>query len=430
MQLLVLGETAPRDARVALSAETLIDRLTADEFESRRLAPTQLASRNSTPTLRAAFAASGPEPAELTASETRVDWTAVRLRLKHPQRPHRLVLRVAAGSGPFLGASLLEPDSRGQLTASTLDTGLALADASDDATAPESAGCQHEILFWPKVCDPVLLVHDLAAGRRPRVTDVEIYELVPPPTQASPPASPAAAPAQAVLALDASAEERLIGPYLARPLLPETFGGPKVFDTRAGQGIEDWETFHAAARHVADYLVYHGYNSLLIAALSEGATIYPSTSIEPTRQYDSGRGSAASQIPLRKDFLELLYRVFDREKLTLIPELQFTCPLPSLERQLVDGAAAEGIELIGSDGQRRVNTAAAGRNPGRSTTRSTPACRTPCWPPFAKSSSGIGSIRRFAAWRWRSAAMVICSCRESTGATIRRPLPASSTTRA
>jgi hypothetical protein len=352
VQLLVLSDAAPRDPRVALAAETLIDRLTADEFESRRLAPTPLASRSSTPTLRAAFDTSGSEPAELTAAgEARVDWTAVRLRLKHPQRPHRLVLHVAAGSGPFLGASLLEPDARGELTAPTLDTGLALDDASDDAPATESAGCQHEILFWPHVCDPVLLVHDLAAGRRPRVTDVEVYELAPPSSQPSTPLSPIATPAKASHAIDTSPEKRLIGPYLARPLLPETFGGPKVFDTRAGQSIEDWETFHAAARHVADYLVYHGYNSLLIAALSEGATIYPSTSIEPTRQYDSGAVSAASQIPLRKDFLELLYRVFDREKLTLIPELQFTCPLPSLERQLVDGAAAEGIELIGADGQ-------------------------------------------------------------------------------
>ncbi len=362
VQLMMLSETAPRDPRVALSAETLIDRLTTVDFESRRLAPTQLASRSSTPSLRAAFDTSGPEPAELSAAgEARVDWTAVRLRLKHPQRPHRLVLHVAPGGGPFLGASLLETDARGELTAPTLDTGLALADASDDSPTAEADGCQHEILFWPQVCDPVLLVHDLAAGRRPRVTDVEIYELAPPPTQVAPPASQAAPQASHVT--ETNRDERLIGPYLARPLLPETFGGPKVFDARAGQSIDDWQTFHAAARHVADYLVYHGYNSLLIAALSEGATIYPSTSIEPTRQYDSGAVSAASQIPLRKDFLELLYRVFDREKLTLIPELQFTCPLPSLERQLVEGAAAEGIELIGSDGQSAREHGSRGQEP-------------------------------------------------------------------
>ena len=352
VQLLVLGEAAPRDSRVALSAETLIDRLTADEFESRRLAPTPLALHSSTPTLRAAFDTSRPEPAELTtAGEAHVDWSAVRLQLKHPQRPHRLVLHVAPDSGPLLGASLLEPDAKGAFTASTLNTGLAFADTSDEAPATEAASCQHEILFWPQVCDPVLLVHDLASGHRPHVTNVEIYELAPPPPQSLTPQSPIARPVNAAHAVDSRSDERLIGPYLARPLLPETFGGPKVFDARAGQSIEDWETFHAAARHVADYLVYHGYNSLLIAALSEGTTIYPSTSIEPTRRYDSGAVSAAGQIPIRKDFLELLHRVFDREHLTLIPELQFTCPLPSLERQLVDGAAAEGIELIGADGQ-------------------------------------------------------------------------------
>ncbi len=210
---------------------------------------------------------------------------------------------------------------------------------------------QHEILFWPQISDPVLVVHDLATGRRPRVTEIEVYELAAAAPPASTSSSPEAEKPKRTVSAAERTDERLIGPYLAHPLLPETFGGPKAFDERSGQSIEDWETFHAAARHVADYLSYHGYNSLLIAALSDGATIYPSTSIEPTRLYDSGAVSSASQTPLRKDFLELLYRIFDREQLTLIPELQFSCPLPSLERQLVDGTAAEGIELVGADGR-------------------------------------------------------------------------------
>jgi hypothetical protein len=335
VHLLVLAEHAPQDAEVRLPTETLIDRLSPADIESKRRLEPSL-SRPPRTGQMAAFA----ETADVVAGhEPHVDWVAVRLRLKHPQRPHRLVLHVAANGGAFLGASLLEPDARGELSGQSLDTGLALADGepSEQSFAAAAPTPRHEILFWPQVCDPVLLLHDLAAGRRPQVTGIEVYEL--------------ALPLGRQPNVAARSEERLIGPYLAKLRLPENFGGPKVFDERAGQCVDDWETFHAAAMHAADYLVNNGYNSLLLATLADGATIYPSHCLEPTRRYDSGAVSAADQTPIRKDFLELLYRVFDREQLTLIPELQFSCPLPALERQLVDGAAAEGIELIGADGQ-------------------------------------------------------------------------------
>jgi hypothetical protein len=336
VHLLMLADQAPRDEQAGPAADTLIDRLTPDDISSkRRLEP----ALSGLPAHSAAVIAPGVDAIEVPVpSEPRVDWIAVRLRLKHPQQPHRLVLQIASSGGDFLGASLLEPDARGELLKQTLDTGLALADgeSSDEPSTPSGGSLRHEILFWPQVSDPVLLLHDLASGHRPSVAGIEVYEV----------ARPAARHADSPLS-----QERLIGPYLAKPLLAENFGGPKVYDARAEHCVEDWETCHAAAKHVAEYLTHNGYNSLLIAALADGATIYPSAHVEPTRCYDSGAVAAGEPIPNRKDFLELLYRVFDREGLALIPELQFSCPLPALERQLVDGAAAEGIELVGSDGR-------------------------------------------------------------------------------
>jgi len=337
VELMVLGEKGPRDSSASCVAPTLIDRIDSADIESkRRLEPAPLR-----PPIReqtAAFHAPASDPSEPAALSDRVDWIAVRLRLKHPQRLHRLVLRAAVSGGACLGASLLEPDARGQLLKQTLDTGVVLAGGEPlDAPPADADTLRHEILFWPQVSDPVLLLHDLGAGHRLRVSDIEVYEL------------PASDARHAHVA--PGADERLIGPYLAKPFLPENFGGAKVYDPAIGQCIEDWEAYHGAALHVADYLVRNAYNSLLIAALADGTTIYPSACFEPTRRYDSGAFSSAQLTPIRKDFLELLYRVFDREQLTLIPELQFSCPLPALERQLVDGAAAEGIELIGADGR-------------------------------------------------------------------------------
>ncbi len=55
---------------------------------------------------------------------------------------------------------------------------------------------------------------------------------------------------------------------------------------------------------------------------------------------------------MRKDVLELLLRVFDREHLKLIPTLQFSTPLPELEAILrTGGPASDGIQLIGPEGR-------------------------------------------------------------------------------
>jgi hypothetical protein len=183
------------------------------------------------------------------------------------------------------------------------------------------------------------LLHDMGTGRRIEVSNVEVHELASLTPQGPPPAT-------------APLDERLVGPYMSKPAFAANFGAPQAFDGLAHRSLDDWDTFHVAARRVAEYLRFNGDNSLLLAVLTDGSTIYPSTLLEPTPRYDTGTFSSSGQDPLRKDFVELLYRVFDREGLVFIPELQFSSPLPALERQLAaSGSETEGIELIGPDGR-------------------------------------------------------------------------------
>ncbi|HEX3869247.1 MAG TPA: hypothetical protein VHV77_02295, partial [Pirellulales bacterium] len=60
----------------------------------------------------------------------------------------------------------------------------------------------------------------------------------------------------------------------------------------------------------------------------------------------------SAQDPVRKDVLELLLRVFDREELKFVPALQFSAPLVELEAiRHRGGSEAVGIDVIGSDGK-------------------------------------------------------------------------------
>jgi hypothetical protein len=150
--------------------------------------------------------------------------------------------------------------------------------------------------------------------------------------------------------ISAGEAQRLAGPYFEKPLFPENFGASEALDGH--RSLDDWVTFYQGASRLVDYLRYSGQNSLALTVLADGSTIYPSRLLEPTPRHDTGAFFSTAQDPVRKDVLELVFSLFDREGLSLVPVLSFTAPLPELERQL-DGSAGgpEGIELVGAEGR-------------------------------------------------------------------------------
>jgi hypothetical protein len=143
---------------------------------------------------------------------------------------------------------------------------------------------------------------------------------------------------------------QLVGPHLNTPDLNLVFGPPRDFAGLAREDAQNWDAFYTGARRAADDLRDHGDTCLILPVLADGSTIYPSAFVERSVRFDKGLRSGRD--PMQKDIVELLYRVFDRSGLALIPELRFDCPLISLERQLAAGeSATQGIELVGPDGQ-------------------------------------------------------------------------------
>lgn len=268
-----------------------------------------------------------------------VQWNAYRLDLDHTGRPHRLIISVPSEQFQKVGISLLEPNAAGQLMPVGIDTGFFL-NGEPAATGSENTrqtSIRHEILFWPKVKKPVVLFHDLGSGIPVKVANVEVYEI---------------ASLSGTRSKEKPFPQRLVGPYMQKPLLPENFGATQFLDQTSARSLDDWVTFLTASERLCDYLQFTRHNSLMIGVLADGSTIYPSRLLQPTPRYDSGVFFSTGQDPLRKDVLELLYRMFDRNGLVLIPELQFSTPLPALERQLNrEGANVRGIELIGRDGK-------------------------------------------------------------------------------
>jgi hypothetical protein len=276
-------------------------------------------------------------------------WQAYPLPVSAIGLPHVVEVEYPSNTAQTLGISVVEPNAAGMVAPIGLHSGV---DVTRVTAAAPARGERHRLIFWPHSNTPFLLV----ANRRDDAPAVlgTLRVLSGP---ASLPARPTAD----------GEDARLIAQYFDRPVLADAFSASDALDAGSGRSLTDWVTFYQAGLRLTEYLKHTGQNGAMICVWHEGGAIYPSTLLQSTPKYDSGVFFATGQDPVRKDVLELLLRLFDREGLTLVPALQFAAPLPELEtllRRQTLPAAASGIELIAADGQSWKQLFAADRASG------------------------------------------------------------------
>jgi hypothetical protein len=265
-----------------------------------------------------------------------VSWEAYWLPVSQPGRPHILEVEYPSDVSQTLGISVLEPNAAGALAAIGLDSGVDVQ-AEIIAGADTPRMLTHRLIFWPRTGAPLVLMTN-GRDRWPAVYGK--IRLLAGGEQLS-----RAAP------LPPRQSQRLAAAYLDRPLFPENFSAAEAYDEWCGRSLDNWNTFYEGGTRLIAYLQHVGYNGLMLGVLADGSTIYPSALVDPTPRYDTGTYFTSAQDPVRKDVLEMLFRMFDREGLQLIPSLEFAAPLPELEAvRRGDGPEAEAIQWIGADG--------------------------------------------------------------------------------
>lgn len=296
---------------------------------------------------------------DLTGNQSQ-PWSAYHMKIRNQNQPHKLVVTYPHQSQTQLGFSILQPDAAGQLVPVGVDSGVYQTSSGVLTTlSGDSQESQAEVIFWPRVNDPIILFHSLGTDSTIEITRVQVYEL--------PVSDGDVASVEDATVEDTTAEKkRLVGPYLQKPLLPEIFGASQVLDSISNRSLDDWQTFYEAGNRLAYYLNYHDFNSVLLAVSADGSSIYPSRYLAPTPRYDSGVYHSSGQDITRKDVLELLFRIFDREQLALIPELQFSSIITSLEQVISEEPdESVGIELVNFHGKtwRKTEGASRGQAP-------------------------------------------------------------------
>ena len=263
--------------------------------------------------LRGWFLRSGV-PAKIDpADASGLAWSAVGLKVAHPDRPHRLTLKVKGGEPSALGVALVEPGGGPGLPSRlVLD-----ACASGPPILSDGPPAAFSWLVWPSSSEMVLVLVNRSADAEVRPSTVTLTELDDLPV----------APA---LAGPYSPSVRTLGLYLSGPHALDRFGADRGF-------LDALTTAHNLVR----YLGYCGASAVVL----------------PEDMADRARRRAldgqADEDPTGPDRIETVRRVLARQDYSLWLELGFDGPdsLPGLPSADSAEAIRRGLVRLDRDGK-------------------------------------------------------------------------------
>jgi hypothetical protein len=249
------------------------------------------------------------------ANASGLAWSALGLKVTHPDRPHRLTLKVNGGEPAALGVALIEPGAG----ASTPPRLLLDACASGPPILQEGPAATFNWLVWPSSGEMVLVLLNRSSEADVRLGMVSLTEL----DEESDPSS--LVPTRATAA-------RTFGLYLTGPNPLEPFGG----DSPAHDPV-------TTAQNLVRYLGYCGASAVVL----------------PERLADRSLRRAldgqADEDPTGPDRLEVIRRVLSRQGLALWLELDFTGPRALPDLPPADSPAAVRRGLVRLDGHGRAD---------------------------------------------------------------------------
>jgi hypothetical protein len=263
-------------------------------------------------------------------------WQAYPLPVEHVGQPHLLEVDYPSDFPQTLGISVVEPNAVGKVVPLGLDSGVYV---TEPVPGEKPRMLRHKLIFWPRTTAPLVLLTNRDDESPAAFGQIRVY------------AGPSALPPAATPPDNAQAA-RLLAAYFDKPLFPENFCASETADEEAGRSLRDWITFYEGGKRLIEYLKHVGYNGAVVCVARQGSAIYPSLTWNPTPKYDTGTLFTTGQDPVRKDVLEMLFRLFDREGLKLIPAVQFSSTLTELECELRSGGQkATGISLVEGQGR-------------------------------------------------------------------------------
>lgn len=261
-------------------------------------------------------------------------WHAYPLSGATPGLAHLVEVEYPSDVAQSLAVRIVEPSADGQVTPLGPESGV---EVPPPAAGHHAQVLRHRMIFWPQTRSPYILLANLRDDRPAVFGRIDL--------QAGPERLTS-------LALGAApVGGRMVAAYYDKPLFATQFSATQLVDPLSQRALDDWQTFLEAGQRLIQTLRYQGFNALVLTAACEGSSLYPSAVLQPTPKYDTGVFLENGQDPQRKDVLELLFRLCDRSGIVLVPAVDFSAPLPTLERLRHEALPPVGLEPVGVDGR-------------------------------------------------------------------------------
>ena len=242
-------------------------------------------------------------------------WQAFPLPVDDANRRHELTIEYPGDLPQTTAFSIVEPDATGKVFPIGLDSGIHV-DREDvygvAARPPKKA--EHTIPFWPSTKSPLLLITNVDPDLATVVGRIRV-------SQKS--ATPLTGPF--------NREQRKLIANFDRSLFLENFSAVERTDSNGRRSFEDWSTFYDGGRRMVEHLRQSGFDAVSLSCYAEGSSLFPDQVNHPTPKYDRGVFFSDGRDPIRKDVLEMLFRICDRESVSLIPSFEFSTRLHRLE---------------------------------------------------------------------------------------------------
>jgi hypothetical protein len=270
-------------------------------------------------------------------------WQAYALSVREVGAPHVVEVELPAGEAQQLAVSVIEPDAAGRVQTFGREAGVFVDGGFGVANNDLGPVIRHRLKFWPRTASPVLLLANQSPSRPATYGAIRVLRQH---TEESPTAAAATANATA------PTSDRLVAAYISAPRLAKCLGAAEEHDPASALSVDGWGTFLIAAQRLAQELRSGGFNGAIVSIAADGGSLAPIDALGSSPRYDTGPLATSGSDPLRKDVLEALLRVFDREGLRLIPAIELATPLPRLEALRNAGEAAPaGVACVGYDGR-------------------------------------------------------------------------------
>ncbi|HMO13893.1 MAG TPA: hypothetical protein PKA83_07180, partial [Pirellulaceae bacterium] len=265
-------------------------------------------------------------------------WLAVQLAIAAVGKPYIIEVEYRHEGPMRLGMSIIQPDANQQIPSIGMDTGVVVPRTPLALTESDTGPQKHRFVFWSEHKNPMLLLANHDESQAAMIGRVRV--LAGPSYLAFPEMQ------------HRNQDDRQYLAYLERPFFAQQFDATRWLDEVSGQWLEDWQTFEAGANRLVQFLKANGYTGMAITVSCDGGTIYPSERLQATPRFDQGAFWSTGQDVMRKDILEMLLRICDRENLDVIPVIEFSGMLPEIEAIVHgDPQNTAGIHLVDQNGQ-------------------------------------------------------------------------------